>query len=110
MATVTKILGQAAPTTTANTNLYTVPTGYTTVVSTIHVANVTGTDATFSIFVRQNGAAAADSNAFAKTVTLAKNSLVAFTEGLTLAAGDIITVASGTGNALTFHIFGQESN
>ena len=110
MANTYKVLGQAAPTSTANVNLYTVPSGTATVVSTIHVANVTGTDATVSIYVRVAGATAIDANALAKTVTVAKNSVFALTEGITLSAGDIITVATGTANAITFHAFGSETN
>jgi hypothetical protein len=36
------------------------------------------------------------------------NSTITMTLGITLNAGDIITVRSGTANALTFHAFGNE--
>lgn len=108
MATTYKILGQSAPADTNNANLYTVPSSTSTVVSTIHVANVSGSSATCRIYVRLNGAAAADSNAIAKDVSLSANSIMALTEGITLAAGDIITVRSSSANALTFHAFGSE--
>ncbi len=110
MATTYKVLGQAAPADTSNANLYTVPAETATVVSTLSVANVTDTAATFSIFVRVGGAAASDANALAKDVPLAANSIFSATVGITLAAGDIITVQSSAGNALTFQAFGSEVN
>jgi hypothetical protein len=108
MTTIYKILGQIAPANTSNANLYTVPAETQTVVSTLNVANVTGTAATFSIYVRNNGAAASDANALGKGVTLAANSIFSATQGITLAEGDIITVQSSSANALTFHAFGSE--
>jgi hypothetical protein len=77
-------------------------------VSSLAVANVTAADATFRIYLRVAGATAADSNALAKDVTLAKNSIFSATQGLTLNAGDIITVQSSIENALTFQLFGSE--
>ena len=108
MANTYKVLGQSAPADTNNADLYTVPSGTATVVSTIHVANVSGSAATCRIYIRINGAAAADGNALAKDVELAANSLMALTEGISLSAGDIITVRSSSANALTFHAFGSE--
>jgi hypothetical protein len=108
MATTYKVLGQAAPANTENANLYTVPSATSTVVSELHVANTTSSDATFRIYVRINGAAAADSNAWAKDVALAANSVFSAVAGLTLSAGDILTVRSSTGSALTFMAFGSE--
>ncbi len=108
MPTTYKVLGQAAPADTSNANLYTVPAETATVVSTLSIANVTGTATTFSIFVRVGGAAASDANALAKDVPLAANSIFSATQGITLGEGDIVTVQSGTGEALTFGLFGSE--
>lgn len=108
MPTVYKVLGQSAPTNTANTNLYTVPASTSAIVSTLVITNVTGTDATARVFVRIAGAAAATSNAIIYSSTIAANSTATFTLGMTLATTDIITVASSTGNALTFTAFGSE--
>lgn len=108
MATTYKVLAQAAPANTSNANLYTVPSATSAVISTLHIANVTGTAATATVYVRVGGAAAADSNALFKSLSVPANSLYAFTEGITLATTDIITVQSGTSNALTFHAFGSE--
>lgn len=110
MANTYKILGQVRPSDTNNANLYTVPSLTSAIVSTLHIANVTSGAATARIFVRNNGAAASEANAVAYDVEIAGNSLFAMTTGLTLAAGDIITVRSSTGNALAFHLFGSEVN
>lgn len=109
MATTTyKVLGQAAPATTANTNLYTVPSATQAVISTLNIANVTTNPVTFSAFVRVAGAAASNANSIAKNVTLAPNSIYSATQGITLGPADVITVQSATADALTFSLFGSE--
>lgn len=110
MATTFKVLGQAAPANTSNADLYTVGSGKSAIISTLNIANTTGTAATTRVFVRIAGAAAAASNAIAYDVSIAANSVTALTLGATLAATDILTVQSGTGNALTFTAFGQENS
>ena len=109
MATTTyKILGQSAPANTSNADIYTVPSLTSTVVSTLHIANVTATDATARVFVRIAGATAAVSNAAVYDVSIPANSFLGLTEGWTLATTDVITVRSGTASALTFTLFGSE--
>jgi len=108
MATNYKVLGQVAPANTSNANLYTVPASTQTIVSTLHVANVTATAATCRIYVRINGATAANGNAIALNSPVPANGFLAITQGITLNAGDIITVQSATSNALSFHAFGSE--
>ena len=103
-----KILGQAAPASTSNADLYTVGTGKEAVVSSLAIANVTGSDATYSIFIRASGAAAADGNKLVGTATAAANTTTTIGIGITLSATDVITVQSGTASALTFHAFGTE--
>ena len=108
MATTYKVLGQAAPADTANADLYTVPASTEAVISTIVVSNVTATDATCRIFVRVGGAAAAAGNALVYDGPVTANDFTAVTVGITLAATDVITVQSGTADALTFQAFGSE--
>jgi hypothetical protein len=108
MATTYKVLGQSAPTDTANANLYTVGAGKSAVVSTILVTNTTGTAATCRLFVRVAGATAAASNAVIYEASVPANDFKAITIGVTLAATDILTVQSGTANSLTFQAFGSE--
>lgn len=108
MATTYAILGQAAPANTSNTDLYTVGAGKQAVVSTIVVTNVNTAVATATIYIRKNGAAAGSANTLIKAASVPVADFKAITIGITLGAGDIITVASGTANALSFQAFGSE--
>ena len=108
MAITYKVLGQAAPTGTTNVDLYTVPSSTNAVVSTINVTNLTGTEATFSVYVRVAGATAASANTLLKDVSLAANSLFSATQGITLGAADVLTVSTATADALSFQAFGSE--
>jgi len=109
MATTTyKILGQSAPASTANADLITVGASKSQIVSTLNIANVTTTPATARVFARIAGAAAAASNAILYDVAIAANSTASFTIGITLAATDVLTVQTGTADALTFTAFGTE--
>jgi hypothetical protein len=108
MATVYKVLGQSAPANTSNADLYTVGAFKQAVASTLHVANTSSSDLTFDVFVRIAGATAGNSNAIAKNVPIAKNSMVAITTGMTLNTTDVVTIRSSAANDLTFTLFGSE--
>lgn len=107
MAVVYKILGQAAPSATTETDLYTVPAATETIVSTILVANRSSSEATFRISVSANGAATATKDYIAYDATLAGNSFTGITIGLTMDATDKIRVYSSTAD-LSFNAFGSE--
>lgn len=108
MTTTLKVLGQAAPTDTNNADLYTVGSGKQAAISTLLITNTTGADATCRVFIRVAGATAATSNAAIYDASVPANDLKAITIGITLAATDVITVRSGTADALTFTLFGSE--
>ena len=108
MAINYKILGQAHPATTAETDLYTCPAATQTIISTLTITNVTGSAASARVWARINGAATAHLNAIIFDAPIAANTTVAFTLGLTVDASDIVTVKSSTGNSLTFQLFGSE--
>lgn len=109
MPTIYKVLGQARPTGTANTDLYTVPSGTSAVISTITVTNTSASSSpTFRIFVRPGGAAAAVGNSLVYDAQVAFNDVKAFTLGITLSATDIVTVQTSVGSTLTFQAFGSE--
>ena len=110
MATIYKIIGQSAPTTTSNVDLYTVPADTYAVISTIAVTNTSTLPAVAKIFLREAGATASTSNAFVYNSSFPGNSVTTMTLGVTLSATDIITVQSGTEDALTFHVFGSENS
>lgn len=108
MATAYKILGQSAPANTSNADLITVGASKSQVISTLVVANTTTSAATCRVFARIAGAAAATGNAVIYDASIAANSVATFTLGITLAATDVLTVRTGTANALTFTAFGSE--
>lgn len=103
-----KVLGQSNPSATTATTLYTVPASKQAVVSTLVVANLAATVATFRIAVRPAGAALANSHYVAYDVTVGASDSTALTLGITLAATDVVTVYASTAN-LTFSAFGDES-
>jgi len=107
MATVYKVLGQSNPSATTATTLYTVPSATSAVVSTISVANLTGTAATFRIAIRPGGATLANQHYLAYDVTVAASDTTVMTLGITLATTDVITVYASTAN-LAFSAFGSE--
>jgi len=107
MATTYKVLGQSNPAATTATTLYTVPAATEAVVSTIVIANLTATAATFRIAIRPDGATLANSQYIAYDITVGASDSTALTLGITLDATDIITVYASTAN-LTFTAFGSE--
>lgn len=103
-----KVLGQSNPAATTATTLYTVPAGKSAVVSTLVVANLAATAATFRVAVRVAGATLANSQYIAYDVTVGASDSTALTLGITMAATDVLTVYASSAN-LTFSAFGDES-
>lgn len=102
-----KVLGQSNPAATTNTTLYTVPASTSTVVSTMSIANVSASLATFRVAVRPGGASLANQHYIAFDVSVSGNDSVVLTLGLSLAAGDVVTVHASSAN-LAFSLFGSE--
>lgn len=108
MATIYKILGTAAPSATTNTNLYTVPSATSAVVSTISVCNRDGANpATYRIATRPAGATIANNHYVTYDVEISAGNTHTLTLGITLATTDVITVYASTAN-LTFIAYGSE--
>jgi hypothetical protein len=107
MPTAYKVLGQQATAATTATNLYTVPSATSTVVSTLIVANRAGATATYRIAIRPNNATLANEHYIAYDVTVGAGDSTTLTLGLTLDAADVITVYASNAN-LTFSAFGSE--
>jgi hypothetical protein len=105
MPTAHLILGQAAPATSSN--LFTVPSATTYIVSTLVIANVTSSASTVRVHARVGGAAVAVGNAVVYDASIPANSTVTFTLGMTFATTDILTVVAGTSGALTATAFGS---
>ena len=104
-----KVLGQSNPSATTATTLYTVPASKEAVISSISVANLTFTTATFRIAIRPAGATLANVHYLAYDITVGASDTTVITVGLTLAATDVITVYASTGN-LVFHAYGDEAS
>ena len=104
-----KVLGQSNPSATTLTTLYTVPASKEAVVSTISVANLTATAATFRIAVRPAGASIANQHYIGYDITVGASDSTLITVGLTLAATDVISVYASTAN-LAFQAFGDEAS
>lgn len=103
-----KVLGQSNPSATTATTLYTVPASKQAVVSTLVVANLAATAATFRVAVRVGGATLANSQYIAYDVTVGASDSTALTLGITMATTDVLTVYASSAN-LTFSAFGDES-
>jgi len=108
MAINYKILGQAHPAGTSETDVYTVPSATQAVVSTLTITNVSGASANARVWLRVAGASTAHVNAVLWDVPIASNSVAAFTLGLTLGATDVVTIKTSAGNSLTFQLHGSE--
>jgi glucose-6-phosphate dehydrogenase assembly protein OpcA len=107
MPTTYKVLGQSNPSATTAATLYTVPSSTSTVVSTITVANLAGTAATYRISIRPAGASQTNAMYLAYDVTVGANDTTTITLGITLATTDVITVYASTAN-IAFQAFGSE--
>jgi hypothetical protein len=106
MPTIYRVLAQAAPSATTNTDVYTSPAATQTVVSTITVAN-RGAATSYRIAVRPAGASIVNQHYIAYDVALAANDSVNLTLGITLAATDVITVYAGSANT-SVSVFGSQ--
>lgn len=106
MAETYAVLGQAAPSATTETVLLTVPAATQVVTSTLAITNLTGTAAHADLNVRPGGAAVTNAHANLRNATVDAYSTVWLTVGITLAAGDVISVRSDTADALAFSLYG----
>jgi predicted phage tail protein len=106
-----KILGQALPTATANVELYKVPAGAQTVVSTINVCNQSAGLSTFRIGVRAANVAETGSQFIAYNTAIGSGDAVVLSMGMTLgntgATGDTVYVWANT-SSVSFNLFGSE--
>ena len=102
-----KVLGQAAPPATTETDLYTVPLSAQTVVSTLTCSNRGAPTTTFRISVSVGGAATTNKDYLYYDISIRGHDCFATTIGVTLNAGDVIRVYAGNAN-LSFAAFGSE--
>lgn len=102
-----KTLGQSKPAATTTTDIYTVPSATSTVLSTLFVCNQGAVTDTFRVSVRVAGAAADVKQylVFDKTINAKDSYPIQLKFGL--ATTDVITVYSGLGN-VSFNLSGVE--
>lgn len=90
------------------TDAYVVPTGASTLVSSVVVCNRSATDTTFRLTVAVAGAATADAQYNFYDVPMRGNETRAFTIGATLASTDVVRVYN-TLATLSFNFYGVET-
>lgn len=106
-----KVLGQSNPSATTVTTLYTVPSAKEAVVSSISVANLASSSATFRIIIQPSADVSAtilDKQYFGKDITVGASDTTIITVGLTLATGDVIKIYASTAT-VAFQAFGDEA-
>jgi hypothetical protein len=107
MAETLKVLGQVNPSAATLTTGYTVPGATQAAVSSIVVANRSGTATAFRLSVAVAGAADDNKQYLAYDVAIGGNVTMSFTIGATLGAADVVRVYA-TLATLAFSIFGSE--
>lgn len=107
MPTTYKVLGQSNPAATTLTSLYTVPAATSAVVSSITIANLAASSATFRVAVRPAGASVANQHYIVYDITIASLDTLTLTLGVTLATTDVLSVYASTAT-MSFSAFGSE--
>jgi hypothetical protein len=104
-----KVLGQSNPAATTATALYTVPSSTSSVISSISIANLAATAATFRLIVQKSGETSTitDKQYIGYDITVGGSDTTIITVGLTLATGDVVKVYASTAT-VAFQAFGSE--
>ena len=109
MANLLKVLGQVAPGAASLTTLYTVPALTTSVVSSLCICNRSTSPTSFRIAIRPSGAAISNEMYLYYDVEILGRDTFTSTIGISLGAGDVISVYA-TLATLSFNAFGQENS
>ena len=107
MPTVYKILGQVNPALTSSTDLYTVPAATSAVCSTLNIANLAASNATFRIAILPSGSSLQAKNYLAYDTVIPANDSISLTIGMTLSQFDKVQVYAST-ISQSFNLFGTE--
>jgi hypothetical protein len=107
MAQTYKVLGQAAPGATTETDLYAVPASTRAVISSIVITERGGGTPTYRLSVSVGAAATTNKDYLVYGAALTANGYVTLTLGISLAATDTIRVYASDAN-VTFQVFGVE--
>jgi hypothetical protein len=111
VAETIKILGQRYPAAATLEDLYTVPAGKYTVVSSIAICNKggIGSNDPIRLAIRQGGAGVTDKQYIYYDLPVDTSDTIVWTGGVTLATGDVVSVRSQNGQS-AFNIFGSEND
>jgi hypothetical protein len=101
-----KVLGQNNPAASGSVDLYTVPSGYQAVASTISVCNL-GQTCQYRIAVRPSGESISDKNYIIYNNYVNTEDSILLTLGISLGSTDVVSVYS-TSNDVSFSLFGVE--
>ena len=107
MATTYKVLGQSNPSADTNTDVYTVPSTTSAVISTLNICNQSANGSVFNIAIRPAGATLEAKHYIAYNTSVAANDSVSLTIGVTLATTDVVTVRANNAS-VSFNVFGSE--
>lgn len=108
MGLYAKVLGQAQPGTTAAT-LYTKAQRTVVFLDSLYICNTTGSAATYRVFVDSDGATYNAGTALWYDVSLGANTTAVYKlEAYLLEEEGSVGIQSGTDQALTFTLFGEE--
>jgi|TARA_Y100000114_G_scaffold91120_1_gene84600 hypothetical protein len=108
MADSLKVLGQLDPAATTTTVLYTVPDKTQTTISSIVVANRTGSAITFRLSVHVGGAGADDKQFLFYDKSVSANDSLTIVIGITLDQTDVLKVYTSAVD-MSFNVFGCET-
>lgn len=108
MGSISSVLAQASPAATTNTDIYTVPNGYSSVIETMTFTRTSGGAAVVRVAIRPGGATLASKHyilyGYQVTGAYSINSV-----SLPLASGDVVTVYSDVADTV-FNLFGTEES
>jgi hypothetical protein len=107
MATTFRVLGQRQPAATTLSDIYAVPNGNSTIISTVNICNQSNSITTFRLAIRPANVGISGEHYIAYDTPLTPNDSLSLTMGITLAQTDVVTVYSNSG-AASFAVFGSE--
>ncbi len=109
MASTIPVLRHPFPLAATPTDLYVVPALASAVCSSISICNQSPNPTSFRVSVRVSGAVSSTHQFIYYDVAIAGNATFIATVGITLSAGDIVTVYATLGT-LSFNLFGSEES
>jgi len=107
MAEALKVLGQAALAATTPTDVYTVPSGKSSVISTVFLCNRSAGAVAVRLSVAVAGAGADNKQYVYYDVSVPANDTLALTAGITLAATDVLRAYAASAD-ISVNVFGSE--